>query len=176
MKCNICKKNEAVIHIEEFSQKGVRNLSLCLECAAEKGFNVRIEDIDNLLLNFLENIFGDSTNKFSKQIDENALKCPSCGKSIYEITETQKVGCPSCYSEFKKIIDLLIYKINNSMTYKGRLPQDLSMLRAQKARMEELKIKLNQYLLEEDYSNAAIVRDEMNVIKETYRKKRKKND
>jgi protein-arginine kinase activator protein McsA len=41
--------------------------------------------------------------------------------------------------------------------------------------MEELKIKLNQYLLDEDYSKAAIVRDEINVIKESYRRKRKKN-
>ena len=174
MKCNICNKNEAIIHIEEYSQKGVRNLSLCLECAAEKGFNVRIEDIDNLLLNFLENIFGDSNNKFSKQIDENALKCPTCGKTIYEITESQKVGCPVCYNVFKKIIDLLIYKLNNSMTYKGKLPQDLSVMRDKKARMEELKIKLHQYLLDEDYSNAAIVRDEINLIKNSYIRKRKK--
>jgi protein arginine kinase activator len=174
MKCNFCKKNEAVIHIEEYSDKGVRNLSLCLECAAQKGFNVRIEDIDNLLLNFLENIFGLPNSNNSKQIGENSMKCPSCGKTIFEITESQKVGCPNCYTEFKKILDLMIFKNNNSFTYKGRLPETLDVIRGNKEKIEELKIKLNQFLLDEEYSNAAIVRDEIKILRESYKSKKGK--
>lgn len=163
-----------MIHIEEFSDRGVRKLNLCLECAAQKGFNVSIEQIDSLLLNFLENIF--SNNPLANGKKENALKCPSCGKTIYDITETQKVGCPACYITFKKIIDLMIFKNNNSLTYKGKLPESLNKIRDHKKKMEDLKIKLTQYLISEDYKNAAKVRDQIKTIKEKYNNARGNND
>jgi len=176
MKCSVCKNNDPLIHIEEYSDHGVRKLNLCLECAAAKGFNVSIEQIDKLLLGFLENIFLDNNGLIANQKNENSLKCPACGITIYEINESQKVGCPICYSTFKKVLDLIIYKNNNSLTYKGRLPDNLDKMRNQKTKLEDLKIKLNQCLLLEDYSNAAVIRDQIKALREKYKAVRGNND
>ena len=53
MKCSICKKEEAVIHIHEYSNSGTRRINLCLNCAVQRGFDTSFEKVDQMLLNLL---------------------------------------------------------------------------------------------------------------------------
>ena len=42
MLCEICKKNEATVQTTEVTEKGVKALSLCETCAAERGLSEEV--------------------------------------------------------------------------------------------------------------------------------------
>ena len=60
MQCSICKRNEAIIHIHEYSTNGVKNINLCLECALKKGLNNTQQSVDKLFVNLIENLYNNT--------------------------------------------------------------------------------------------------------------------
>lgn len=170
MICSICKKREAVLHIQENSPGGVKTVSLCLECAAVKGFNIRNEDVGALFMKFVTNIFGTPADK---TIDLSSLKllglkCPYCGKSLESAIEEHKVGCSYCFNEFSKIIDIMLFKYNNSLDYKGALPVEIDIRRKYKLQMLDLKRELRRNIKIENFKEAAVIRDKIKLLKETH--------
>ena len=56
MKCSVCKNNNAVIHIREYTDIGVRKINLCLECALKRGLNAAVDNIDLLLADIIKKV------------------------------------------------------------------------------------------------------------------------
>jgi len=169
MKCSICKRNDAIIHVHEYSEKGVRKINLCLKCAIKKGLNTSIEELDGIFSNFIKNLFKEnkSRNKL-KSSDINYkvnLTCPECKTTINEFSDDLMLGCSVCYTVFEQIIDLIIYKRNNSLNYKGKLPKILNIVKEDKTNLFMLKDQLNNYIMKEDYKKAAEIRDEIKKLK-----------
>jgi protein arginine kinase activator len=173
MKCSFCKKNESIILIHEYSDYGIRKLNLCLECALKKGLATNIENIDGLFVNLVKNLFNaeyvfeDQTGQKKRKF---SITCPSCRSNITEISENLKVGCTSCYKVYEKIIDLIIFKRNNSLDYKGKLPKALMEIKNIKLSLKKLKIELKKHVVSEEYAKAALVRDEIKKMKQKIRK------
>ena len=164
MRCDVCQKEQAIIHIREVSEKGIKKINLCANCALQKGLNISIENMDFVLFNFLKNLFSGNNGNLNSKI---GIKCPSCGTSIIQITEHSEVGCPICYSFFGNLIDMVIFKHNNSMNYLGKLPFEMKKIKDNKAKINDLKIKLRQYINKEEYKKAALVRDEIIDLKKS---------
>lgn len=163
MKCDICKKNQAIIHLEEQSNSGTRTINLCLECATEKGLNLDSDDVNNFLFSMLQNIFSELPRK-SKRTQLNGfeqfeLSCPACGKTMQAISDSGRIGCEICLSEFQKIIDIVLFKTNKSLDYKGRLPEELQQKKDYKYKIRSLKLKLAKAVNTENYEEAAKIRD-----------------
>lgn len=174
MKCNICRKNEAIIRIHEYSEKGNKKIDLCLECALEKGLGQSVGNIDNFIANMIHNIFHHKKGKRRKmkkghimQQSNMTIVCPECKTSINTVTEDAKVGCPSCYVIFGQIADLLIYRQNNSLTYRGKLPEDLDSVRKNRIKLRQLKKELRYHVRNENYTDAAGIRDQIREIRKS---------
>lgn len=167
MKCNLCKKREAVFHMQEQSQFGVRTVSLCLECAAMKGLNIRSEDVGKLFSAFIANIFGTETERSVNAAAMKLLnlKCSSCGKTLEAISETNEAGCPECFTNFYSFIDMILFKLNHSLDYKGDLPQAIKEKRNYKIEIINLKRQLKQCITLEDFHKAAEIRDKIKELR-----------
>ena len=169
MKCSVCKNNNAVIHIREYTDIGVRKINLCLECALKRGLNTAVDNIDLLLADIIKKVLNISSNnnKSGKRSVKSSVSliCPSCGTTLHDFSKELKVGCPVCYTVFEKIIDLVIYNNNNSLSYLGELPEDIKKVTLQRSKLRNLKLELKKSLDLEEYMKAAIIRDKINKLK-----------
>ncbi len=170
MICEVCKKKEALIHLQEHSLNGVRTVRLCLECAAVKGLNIRSQDVESLFTNFVSNLFNGENN--NKSINIPSLKllnlhCPTCGTPLNSIIEDNLAGCQYCFSEFGKVIDSIIFSNNNSIEYKGSLPEDIDRDRNYKKTIFKLKRQLRENIEKNDFKEAVIVRDKIKSLKKS---------
>jgi len=172
MKCSICKADNAIIHIREYSETGLRKINLCLECAIKKGLSAPSENLDNLLAKIISNVFNINASYKNLRGSRRSLKlvCPSCGKTVNDFSSNLEVGCPVCYDVFEDIIDLLIFNQNNSLNYLGKLPETLNKLNLQKSNLKQLKKNLKKHVQEEDFAKAATVRDEIKKLKKKINK------
>ena len=169
MKCSVCKNNNAVIHIREYTDIGVRKINLCLECALKRGLNTAVDNIDLLLADIIKKVLNISSNnnKSGKRSVKSSVSliCPSCGTTLHDFSKELKVGCPVCYTVFEKIIDLVIYNNNNSLSYLGELPEDIKKVTLQRSKLRNLKLELKKSLDLEEYMKAAVIRDKINKLK-----------
>lgn len=175
MKCSYCKKNEAIIHIREYTDEGLNKINLCLECALEKGFNATVDDINKLFKNLIKNIFNiKNVNNinFAKSINKKdiSITCPVCKNSYNNIVGEYKAGCSTCYTVFEQIIDLIIFKQNNSLVYRGKLPVYLNEVKNNRLLLEKLKKDLQKNIKAENFVDAATIRDQIKAIKKKIEK------
>ena len=178
MKCSVCKNDNAIIHIREYTDSGIRKINLCLECALKRGFNASLENIDNMLSKIIRNIFNEpdktrNGRKSARNIQKEdiiSLVCPSCGTTVQDFTNTLELGCPVCYSVFDRIIDLILFNHNNSLNYLGKLPDEIKIVNIQKDRLRKLKKELIEHVNNENFNKAALVRDEISKLKKNIRK------
>ncbi|NCN04963.1 MAG: hypothetical protein GW949_04975 [Spirochaetales bacterium] len=131
--------------------RDVQEVYLCPECAALWGIGA-----DDPGLEFrVADLF------FPTPDDEDPeLQCPRCNRSLTDIRMTGRVGCAECYATFTKDIILLIHGTIESPLHTGRIPENLQSLRAIIHRQTLRKDRIHQALAQEDYEEAARIRDE----------------
>ena len=66
MRCNICKNDNAIIHIREYTDIGVRKINLCLECALKRGLNTEVNNIDLLLADIIKKVLNIPSGRSKK--------------------------------------------------------------------------------------------------------------
>ncbi len=173
MLCDICKKNEAVLHIQEVSSEGKKVINLCNECAEKHSQNDPLLKLSGLnFFDVIEDIkkIGENAVKQKKQ---STLKCPKCGWSFKEMDENNGLlGCDKCYETFGCVVESALKYVHRSRIHTGKRPHnsknDPPELRLEKLR--KLENELQNAVAAEEYERAAVLRDEIAVLK----KKRKK--
>ncbi len=173
--CDLCKKEEAIFHFQENSSSGKRKINLCMNCAIKKGFNFSMFQFQDILIDFLLNIFSpDQNSGYSLgNIAFEADICPSCGKSFHSIVETGEVGCAICYNVYNGYVSNFIYARNNSLNYLGKYPVRYREISIHREKLLELKNELNESILTQDFMKAAKVRDKIKEIKQEFKSTRK---
>lgn len=146
MKCNKCKKREAVINIFEIEKDGVKiRRHLCEDCAKNEG----IED------------------KISSPV---VMKpCPKCGSTYEEVFEKMELGCEECYRNFKPILISIFRKFQDADKFGGKVIEQVNEALLIKMKLRNLKKKLEKLIELEDYEEAVKVRDKIEKYEEKLR-------
>jgi len=161
MQCQICKKNDATIHLTEITD-GVRTeMHICELCAQEEGIAVKSQVPINELLSSLlavqpadDELFGDSGQK---------LSCPRCGFTWEQFRKKGLLGCPYDYEVFEKILLPLIEKAHNDKTtHCGKMPLKTPADTKKQIQLLTLRQQLDAAVQNEDYELAAKLRDKIN--------------
>ena len=106
----------------------------------------------------------ESINKNRKK-----LKCDNCGLSYEEFSESGLFGCSECYSQFSEKIDRLAKRIHGSNEHIGKVPKRRGgNLRTEK-KINELRIKMQEMVDEENFEKAAEIRDEIHKLENKLR-------
>ncbi|MCL1793103.1 MAG: UvrB/UvrC motif-containing protein [Oscillospiraceae bacterium] len=164
MICEKCNKNIANVYLKNSINGQVSENYLCSACAgALYGQNLMSlagQDLKSDIFDAFN--FGKFAGAAGTQKNE---KCPMCGLSFSEIVQSGKAGCGKCYAAFRGEFEANIMRIHGKARHTGKIPKNMSSRLLAKRKIEELGEKLKKVVADQNFEEAAAIRDEINKIK-----------
>ena len=171
MICEKCNKNIANVYLKNNINGNITENYLCSSCAGQiYGQNyMNLFDNNNLSFDFDSDIFnmlGLNKNPSQSVLTETAKnnKCLMCGSSFYDITQSGKAGCGKCYETFRNEFEPNVTRIHGTAKHTGKIPGNMSAKLTAKRKIEELNIKLKKMIADQNFEEAAVIRDEIKKI------------
>jgi protein arginine kinase activator len=162
MQCQICKKNDATIHLTEITDGERTEMHICESCAAEQGIAVKSHIPLNELLSGLL-AAQPSDDDLSGQPEQ--VQCPHCGLTLAQFRKEAVLGCPYDYEVFEKSLLPLIEKAHDGKTtHCGKLPSRTPKDTKKQVELLNLRQQLEAAVKSEDYEQAAKLRDKINKL------------
>ncbi|MDB6064473.1 MAG: mcsA [Pedosphaera sp.] len=162
MLCCICKEKEATVHLTQIAGEKMQKVDLCEECAKHKGVN------DPAGFSLADLLLGLGASEEMAQAAGGAdLKCPKCGFTQADFKKAGRLGCADCYNTFAEGLEGLLKTMHKGTRHTGKVPLALQQSRDLAERMKVLRKKLEKAVENEDFEQAALLRDE---IKQTSNK------
>ena len=159
MICEKCGVNNATTHIRSVVNGVVNEKYLCASCAASEGYG----DIkSNSLSQMLSSMFGDTVAASTKS---RVTRCKCCGSTFADIAKSGKCGCAECYTTFYEQLLPYFKRVHGSTQHIGKMPKSVTHTHdTSKDNLSELRALLTQLVNEENYEQAAVVRDKIKKI------------
>jgi protein arginine kinase activator len=156
MVCDICKKNEATVHLTQIIDAKMLKVDLCEACSKAKGVqDVGFAPADLLLgLGAAEGIKAESPD----------VRCPVCGFTQADFKKTGRLGCSACWDTFDAGLASLLKAMHKSDHHVGKVPGKAAHTIAMGEKIKELALELEQAVRAEKYEEAAHIRDEIRVL------------
>ncbi len=173
MKCQLCKATEATIHLTQVVDGVVKKIHICEACAAEKGFDVHGPmSITDFLLGL-----GEETPVVPKpSIKMKDRSCPRCHLRRIDFKKTGRLGCPDCYETFVDELEPLLRAMHRHEQHQGKIPEKARSHVESTKEMESLKQSLTHAIDEENYEEAARVRDAIQELRKRASAKDRTNE
>ena len=162
MLCEECGKNKATLSITVTTAGGVTTRRLCPECVKKMELNLAKGDIQSFLSSVLS-VLGKE-----KKSEEPSVTCSVCGLSFAEFEHTGRLGCAQCYRDFAHLLKPSLQKIHGRTQHAGRKPKAYvtDPQHQRLLQMEELRRKMDEAVAEENFEEAARIRDELRTLSE----------
>ena len=161
MLCNLCKQNEATVHLTQIVKEKMQKVDLCEACAKEKGVS------DPAGFSLADLLLGLGASQEIEQAgDGTELKCPNCGFTQADFKKSGRLGCADCYQTFADGLEGLLKSMHKGTRHVGKAPHAQQQQRDSAARLKQLQKRLEKAVSDEDYETAAGLRDEIRQAKE----------
>ena len=161
MQCCVCKDREAKVHLTQIVGDKMQKVDLCEECAKAKGVN------DPAGFSLADLLLGLGASQEMEQASGGGdLKCPHCGFTQADFKKAGRLGCSECYVTFADGLDGLLKSMHKGTKHLGKVPQSLQQSRDLSDKLKSLQKKLDKAVEEEDFEQAALIRDEIKNTKE----------
>ena len=172
MLCDDCKKNEACVHITQISTAGKLDKNLCEKCAAQYGNLVFDANKGFSVNDFLKGIFssGQARPEAEETVAHPEIICPNCGMSYNDFMHSGKIGCSICYETFGKRLEPLLRRIHGSSVHSGKIPHRSGGEIEVKQRISVLRKALEAHVVNEEYEQAAQLRDQIKELEKNLAK------
>ncbi|MCL2294592.1 MAG: UvrB/UvrC motif-containing protein [Spirochaetes bacterium] len=167
MRCDICGNNRAIIHIQQIARNEEINMSICEKCAKEKGLTINNTELNVNLKSLLKN-FAEIKRAVTKK--DHVKVCYVCGKTLEDLKKTGKTGCPECYKEFSRYITSFLMTNTGSSEHKGKYPFKINILTQRMKKINNLQSLLNKALKNEEFEEAAYLRDKIKLMEKQLEK------
>lgn len=167
MICDNCKKDNAIITIEQITNGKKIEQHLCYMCSLE-------HDMDPLtapamLSHIIKHMFfmnaPNMKNSSEKDDIENNIKCENCGTTLMEFKKYVKLGCHNCYNAFETELKKVFRNIQRADSHNGKIPQrsesSIKIVRT----IKRLEKEQAEAVKHEEYEQAAILRDRIRALK-----------
>jgi len=151
MLCEKCGKRNASVMYTQIINGKKSSLNLCSQCASGESL------FDN---------FG-SLLSFGTRPEMSVATCPLCGMTLSEFTHKGRMGCGKCYDTFRRQAKTMLQKIHGTSVHTAETVQeenDIPTTKApkkEKSELDILKEELQKAISEENYEEAAILRDKI---------------
>jgi protein arginine kinase activator len=155
MKCQRCPK-QATLHITEvLGEERFEELHLCEDCAKK------------YLCEPVQHPHNKKAGKAEGRGDDPAGKqCEACGVKFVEFRNTGRLGCPHDYDAFREELLPLLESIHGDTQHVGKSPRRLPKTKGDQIELADLRKRLQKAVLEEDYEEAARLRDRIRQLEE----------
>ena len=157
MLCDKCNSKEAHVFIERNINGNKEKFALCSECASkmEKELPFSI-DIGSFFSGF--NSLGGIPLASSQ-----SPVCSGCKMSFDDFEKKGRLGCAHCYEDFREQLVPIVKRIHGSQQHTGYGGSEEDKKRLA---IQELKAKLSEAILHENFEEAATLRDEIKALEE----------
>ena len=158
MLCEYCNMKPATVILKQNIDGEMKTVHICRDCAQALGVTL---DKINVGDSFFASMFG---KKSASQSKPGTIACDFCGMTLTELQKTGKAGCANCYNVFADVMDNAIRRIHAASAHCGKVPASVDGHMSVTRKIEELKAKLNVAVQNEEYEQAARLRDEIKLL------------
>jgi len=157
-KCRRCSK-PATLHITEIRDGEAHELHLCDSCAQVYLSNPQAAEADPDVDEFPFKVADDA------RLDEmDQMVCPNCGITFREFRKLGRLGCPHDYIAFEAELLPLLENIHGDTQHVGKVPKRSPDASRRHYRLIRLRNQLRVAVDEENYEEAARLRDEIQAL------------
>lgn len=157
MLCEICKTEEATVHLTQVIDGSIKKLHLCESCAQNSGFDLQGPiSITDILLGL-----GGKKEEVPSISAERS--CPRCHMRRSDFKKTGRFGCAMCYQAFSDDLPPLLKAMHRSDRHVGKVPlKERAKIDASRE-LTRLQGELQDAIDKENYEVAATLRDKIQV-------------
>ncbi len=164
MLCNVCKQNEAKVHLTKIVGDKMQKVDLCEDCSKEKGVD------DATQYSIVDALLGKATDEAVAQAEPEAaaepgIRCPTCGYTQADFKKAGRFGCSDCYTTFGEGLQTMLKTMHKGIKHAGKVPAALQQSRAEAQKLKLLQKRLEKAVAEENFEEAAQLRDEIKRLK-----------
>lgn len=173
MNCDVCQNEKATVFFSQVVDGNLQKVNLCKSCADDKGVT---DPTGFALADMLVGMGEETATETAVATDD--LTCPSCGFSQTDFKKTGRFGCADCYHVFDEGLDGLLEAMHKHTQHRGKVPStfpdlpevDLIPLPEEPMapspldKLSELKVSLSKSVEDEDYEEAARLRDQISQL------------
>ncbi len=143
-------------------------LSLCKDCAANRGFHSPLDNVPFPLSDLISGLLQQSPKKSGEMPEMPDITCSRCGLTFEQFTHQGRFGCGECYNSFRSRLEPIMRKIHGSSLHKGKMPvvgEDEPIPVREEERLEDA---LKKAIEGEDFERAADLRDKLKAVREAH--------
>jgi len=160
MLCDICKKNVATVHLTQMVEGKTKKVDLCEACSKEKGMDDPTgTSLADLLLGL------GAAQEMEQASSGGEVKCPNCGFTHADFKKAGRLGCAECYKVFSEGLEGLLKTMHKGTRHVGKTPQAYKQTQDLSDKLKSLQKKLEKAISDEDFENAATLRDELKAVR-----------
>ena len=161
MQCQRCKEQTATIHLTEIVNGQRQETHLCEDCAEHEGLAIKSQiPLNELLSTLLASQSAPKPEPVAEVATEDEKSCSSCGMTMKEFHQGRLLGCANDYEEFSDSLAPIIEKNQGGhTTHKGKVPANAPEDSKKQVEILNLRRQLEEAVENEDYENAAQIRD-----------------
>lgn len=163
--CDECKKNIATVFLTKISGEEVSKVQLCEACSKKMEETSEAVNLFAFLPQILTGFSGQPEEAVDDVLTGALVKCDSCGTSFNDFQKMGFLGCADCYKAMGENLGQVIMDFQGSIEHKGKMPSRVSEDAKLRRKLVELERSLEQQIVEEDYEQAAGVRDKIREIR-----------
>ncbi len=160
MVCCVCKQREATVHLTQIAGEKMQKVDLCEECAKAKGVN------DPATFSLADLLMGlGASQEMEEASGGPEVRCPHCGFTQADFKKAGRLGCAHCYDTFAEGLESLLKSMHKGTRHKGKVPAALRGSQDLREKIAALQKKLDKAVAEENFEQAAQLRDELKLVK-----------
>ena len=165
MMCEDCGIRPAKFHLMTIINGDRVERNLCPTCMAKHQKQIPGIDFSNLA-GILNSILENRSTRESEREDAeyDALVCEQCGMTYAEFQKCGMLGCASCYQAFKTPLTALLQRVHGNTQHAGRVPGGAHNGTSIRMNIDRLKQKLQKAVADEEYEQAARLRDAIRAL------------
>lgn len=168
--CQECKQRPATMHFTKIINGEKTEFHLCEHCAQERGEMFMFPDntgfsINNLLAGLLNLQSPITEAKPSAFQSPNILQCERCNMTYEQFTKIGRFGCSHCYYTFSRQLQPILRRLHSgNTTHAGKIPRRTGGTIHIRKQLNQLKQKLQELIVKEEFEKAAEVRDQIRAL------------
>lgn len=163
MLCDECKERPAKVFITQIINQQKYEQRLCEECAKRKSEGEAAFAQPLSVQDFLKGLF---QHALPAQPFATETACPQCGMTYSDFERQGKFGCRTCYATFAARIEPMLRRIHGASQHNGKLPRRAGSRQALYQRIQHLRQTLERCVAQEEYEQAAALRDEIRGLEQ----------
>jgi protein arginine kinase activator len=169
MICQECNERPATLHFTKVVNGEKTEVHLCEQCAQDKGDfmfdSSPVFSVNNLLAGLLNISPALKQAKTSEAPQQEILRCEKCKMTFQQFINVGRFGCSHCYETFQSQLDPILKRVHSgNVEHHGKVPERMGGAIHLKKKILQLRTDLQASVKNEEFEQAAEIRDEIRSL------------